>query len=185
MAIEREPQNALPYHRLAVMRAKDGKFEEANELFLQALRLAPSDAQLIGDVGYCYYLQHRLDEAEQVLRNALQIKPNDPTFANNLAMVLGEQGRYEESFALFRQVGSEEQAYANMAYVHTQRGELASARASYGRALTLNQTLRPAAEAMIQLSQYERRQRPTPNHAAGQGSVIPAAYIENIGQNRL
>ncbi|MEE8450936.1 MAG: tetratricopeptide repeat protein [Thermoguttaceae bacterium] len=161
-AIEREPQNPMPYHRLGVMRAKEGKFEEADELFLQALRITPSDADLISDIGYCYYLQNRLDEAGRVLERAFEMRPDDPAIGNNLAMVLGEQGRYDECFAMFHRVGSEEQAHANMAFIHAQHGNLDRAKANYSRALTLNQTLRPAAEAMVQLARYERFHAPSP-----------------------
>ena len=51
--VEKDPQNPAPYHRLGVMRAEQGRFQEANEQFDQALRLAPSNATLLSDVGYC------------------------------------------------------------------------------------------------------------------------------------
>jgi Tfp pilus assembly protein PilF len=190
-AIGREPQNAVPYHRLGVMRAKQGKFQQADELFLQALRITPNDAQLISDIGYCYYLQNRLDEAGQVLGRALEMRPDDPSIGNNLAMVLGEQGRYDECFSMFRRVGSEEQAHTNMAFVYAQHGDLERAKANYSRALTLNQTLRPAAEAMAQLARYEQSHTSPPSNIPEMQTasawprietVRPASFEQNVAR---
>ncbi len=154
-AIERDPHNATPHHRLGVLCARAGKFREAEEHFAEAVHLAQDNPQLLSDIGYTYYLQHRLDEAESALRQAFELKPDDPAILNNLAMTVGEKGRYAESLALFQRAGNPQQAYANLAFVYTQRGEVAQAKAWYSRALTEDKTLRPAAEAMIQLARYE------------------------------
>jgi hypothetical protein len=159
------------------MRAKQGRFEEANEYFDQALRLAPSDATLLSDAGYCYYLEHRLDEAEQTLRRALELRPNDPTICNNLGVLLGEQGRDRECLTMFRRTGTEAQAYANMAFVYAQRGDLEPAKASYGRALTLDQKLKPAAEALVQIAQHEQLTEPAPTPAP-----VPRAGSQLVGE---
>ncbi len=180
--IERDPEGPLPYHRLGVMRAKEGKFSEAEGYFTEALRLAPSDPALLSDVGYCYYLQDRLDEAEQILRRGLEIEPDNPAIANNLGILVGEQGRYDECLAFFQRTGAAESAYANLAFVYAQQGELEKAKAAYSRALTLNQNLRPAAEAMIQLAQHEQLQKQRPiaqsaprpeSHLAAQAIRLP------------
>jgi len=161
-AAEREPENPRPYQRLGVMRAKEGKFEEADEYLTQALLRKPDDPEILGDLGYSYYLQSRLDEAEQAFRRALEQKPRDATLLNNLAMVLGEKRCDDECMALLRQAGNEKQAYTNMGFIFAQRGDVAGAKACYSRALTLDQSLRPAAEAMIQLAQYEDAHRDLP-----------------------
>ncbi len=159
VVIAREPQNPIPYHRLGVMCAKEGRFSDADRHFARAHQLAPSNPDLLSDMGYSHYLQHRLPEAEEILRRALEMKPNDPAICNNLGLVVAEQGRDKECMALFRQTNTDAQACANLAFVYTQRGELEKAKANYSRALTLNQELRPAAEAMIQLAQHEQLHR--------------------------
>lgn len=181
VVMERDPQNPAPYHRLGVMRAKEGRFKEADELFAEALRRAPSDLNLLCDVGYSYYLQHRLEESEQVLRRALELKPQDERVCNNLAAVLGDQGRYPEALVLFQRVGSQAQASANLGFVYTQRGEIEKAKDAYARALAMDPNLRPAAEAMVQLSQYDRASatartpaRAEPRPAAAQVSEATA-----------
>jgi len=168
--IEKNADNPVPYHRLGVMRAQQGRFEEANQDFAEAIRLAPSDATLLSDAGYCYYLQHRLDEAEAILRRAHDLRPNDPAVSNNLGVLLGEQGRDHEALAMFRITGTEAQACANMAFVHAQRGEIDQAKASYSRALTMDQNLKPAAEALVQIARHERSFEPSPSAEPGRGA---------------
>jgi len=172
VVMERDPQNPTPYQRLGVMRAKEGRFKEADAFFAEALRRAPSDTNVLCDVGYSYYLQHRLEESEQVLRRALEIKPQDERVCNNLAVVVGDQGRDGEALVLFQRVGSEARAYANLAFIYTQRGEMDKAKGAYSRALALEPNLRPAAEAMVQLSQTERS--PAPARAPAPAERSPA-----------
>ncbi len=162
MIIVRDPTNPVPHHRLAVLCAKQGKFADADEHFAEALRLSPPNPRLMSDIGYSHYIQHRLDDAQSILRHALELTPGDAAITNNLAIVLGEQGRYSESLALFRRVGNEQQAYANVAFVYSQRGDIAEAKAWYGRALSVDDTMRPAAEALIQLTRYEQRDESPP-----------------------
>jgi len=157
--IEKEPQNPLPYHRLAVMRARAGRFPEANEYFDKALALGQPNATLLSDAGYNLYLQGRAEEAEKLLRQAVELKPRDASTCNNLAILLSEKGAYGESLALFRRAGNEAQAHASLAFMLAQQGELEQARTHYSRALSLDPNLRPAAEAMVQLAGYEKMQQ--------------------------
>ena len=60
---------------------------------------------------------------------------------------------------MFRRVGDEADALANLAYVHAQRGEHQQAMQLYSQALSHNGDLRPAAEAMLALDKH-RKQHP-------------------------
>lgn len=159
-AIRRTPQNAEPYHRLAVMQARRGQFAEAERNFTQALSICPDGAQIHGDAGYFRYLNSQLPEAERHLRRAMELDPNNAAYANNLALVLGEQGRYADCFNLFRRTGSETQAHANMAFVLAQHGEYQRALEAYNRVLSADPKNRPAAEAMIELSKLIASKQP-------------------------
>jgi Tfp pilus assembly protein PilF len=52
---------------------------------------------------------------------------------------------------------SEAEAYANLGYVAVQRGDGRAAVQYYSRALDLDPTLKPAAQAMVQLAELRRR----------------------------
>lgn len=152
--IKENPKQVEPYHRLAVLAAKEGNFAEAEAYFQKALAAGPATAELLSDMGYALYLQDRLPEAEKALRRAVEVDPNYLAAHNNLGLVLGQQGKFDAAMASFRKAGSAAQAHANMGYVYATRGELDQAEREYSRALTLDQELRPAAEALIQVARY-------------------------------
>jgi Flp pilus assembly protein TadD len=164
--IQRHPKDPAGYHGLALLYAKQGQFKEAEPCFTRALALAPDEADLLGDMGYFCYLCSRSQEAERYLRRAMELEPNQATYGNNLALVLGEQGRDKESLDLFRRFGTEERAYANMAFVYAQRGDYAKALETYNRVLTGDPKDRTAAMAMLQVSKLQdQRQRAGPQIA--------------------
>lgn len=152
--IERAADDPRPYHRLAIMNAQDGHWENAKQLFEQALQLAPSDADLLGDAGYFYYLIGEMQQAETLLTRAVRTDPTAAKHSNNLAILLGENGRYDESLDLFRRNGSEAEAFANLGFVLAQRGDVEQAVKAYSQALTLDDSLQPAAEALVELARH-------------------------------
>jgi Flp pilus assembly protein TadD len=158
--IQRYPKDPAGYHGLALLYAKQGQFKEADPCFARALALAPNRADLLGDMGYFYHLCSRSQEAERYLRRAVELEPNQPIYGNNLALVLGEQGRDQESLDLFRRFGTEEQAGVNMAFVYSQRGDYAKALELYNRVLTQDPRDHTAAMAILQVARLQdERQR--------------------------
>lgn len=158
--IRQSPDNPVPHHRLAVLYTKRGRFKEADEHFSRALALKPDDPRLLNDVGYFYHLASRPKEAERCLRRAVEIEPANRAFSNNLALVLADQGRRDECFEVFRRAGSEKEARANYAFVLAQQGEYKQALDLYDRVLTEDQSMRAAADAMIELSQLVPPKKP-------------------------
>lgn len=152
--IRRSPKNPFPYHRLAVISAQQGKPAEAEKYFSSAMALKPDDPELLCDLGYFYYLSGRLQEAERYMRQAVEIEPNDARYCNNLALVVGGQGRDDESVAFFSRTNSPNDALLNHAFVLAQRRDYQRAMDAYDRALTQDRSSRVAADALIELSKY-------------------------------
>jgi Tfp pilus assembly protein PilF len=151
--LTKQPQNQLALHRLGVLAAKTGEHEQAARHFDAAARLGPPSAELLNDIGFNLFVMGRLQEAEGVFRQAIAADPQNRSARNNLGLVLGETRRYDESLAEFRRGGKgEAEAQANLAYAQTQAGDMAGARSSYHRALTLDKELKSAAEALVQLA---------------------------------
>ena len=67
----------------------------------------------------------------------------------------------------FRNAVGEAEALANLGYIQSQLGYYDMAQATLDRALTLNPELKPAAEALVQLAQAQRKLPP-------QGSSPPS-----------
>lgn len=154
-ALKNYPPNQLVHHRLGVLAAQQSRFEEAAEHFDTAARLGPPSSDLMNDFGYNLYLMDRRPEAESAFRRALEINPQNKSARANLAMLLGESRRFDESLAEFRRAGTEAEAQANLGYVKTQTGDLDGAVACYHRALALDDSLKPAAEALLQLTRHQ------------------------------
>lgn len=158
--IEKNPQHPLPHHRLGVMAAREAKYDEAEQHFMRAMQLAPPSVELLSDVGYCYYLLSRLDEAEQILRQGVAAEPANKMVNNNLALVMAAKGDFAQSARAFRRVNEEGQARANQAYALSQNGNLEQAREEYLAALTADNTLTTAAKALLQVDEaYKREQQ--------------------------
>lgn len=149
--VKENASNPLPHHRLGVLASREAKHDLAEQHFRKAITAAPPSTKLLSDVGYFYYLQDRLDEAEQVLQKAHQQEPSDKTVCNNLALVYGARGDFREALAYFRKVNDEAKARANLAYVLSQHGKLDAARGEYLAALTMDNKLRRAAKGLLQV----------------------------------
>jgi HEAT repeat protein/Flp pilus assembly protein TadD len=154
--LESAPGNVKYCHRLAVVNARKGDHIAASQYFQKAQKLSPHDSDLLTDYGYELYLQDDFVEAERVLKQALRSKPNNQRAINNLALVYGEQGRINDSFTLFRQVLTEAEANANVAYIHVQRGEGDKAIKRYSRALSLDSNLKSASNALLQIAEMQK-----------------------------
>jgi tetratricopeptide (TPR) repeat protein len=99
------------------LRAKRGQHAEAQQYFLAALQQQPDAVSVINNLALSYALDGKADKSEALLRKAAASGHDDRRVRQNLALVLGLQGKYEEA----RQVASadltEQEARANMAYL--------------------------------------------------------------------
>lgn len=176
------PNDANSLHRLGVIAAKLDQPQEANAYFMAALRNKPHDSEILTDLGYSLYLQNDLPAAETALRQARREDVTNERALNNLAMVVGAQGRTDESFALFRRDLSEAEAMSNVAYLQARTGDVNRATQSYSQALTLNSDLDKASIALLQIAErdYVAKQRAAynANLAAAQPTPPAAAPVQ-------
>lgn len=90
-----------------------GDHAGAQRYYEAALKIVPGEPAVLSNLGLSYALAKRLDDAERVLREAAQRGP-DARVRQNLALVLGLQGRFAEAEAILRQDLSPEEAAANV-----------------------------------------------------------------------
>lgn len=167
------PNHKLVPRRLAVVTSKLGDYEAANQYFEAALKTDPHNAELLADYGYSLMLQNDMTAAEEQLRVALQEAPGDKRVLNNLALVIGHNGNFDESFELFRKVGGEASAWTSLGYVHVQRGDGPKATDCFSRALTVDDRFEPAAQALVQIAERKKQPRGTPAPEA----VVHADFV--------
>jgi Tfp pilus assembly protein PilF len=161
--LELDDENGEACHRLGVVLMSQGQLDEGLLYLEQANLLLPDQADVLADLGYAYIESGQVEQALPLLQSAYQQNPEDERIINNLAQALGYTGEYDRSFALFKEVMTEAEATANLAYIHAQTGNGAKAMELYSRALDLDPELRPAANALIQLAEMRNKfdaQRP-------------------------
>ena len=92
-----EPYNAAAINALGYTLADlTERYDEAEQLILQAYELQPSDASIIDSMGWISYRLGRLREAERYLREAWESMPNAEVAAH-LGEVLWVNGKQQEA----------------------------------------------------------------------------------------
>ena len=154
--LESKPQSVAVCNRLGVVCTRMSKHDDANKAFTKALELEPENVELLTDFGYSLYMRGDLSRAEVQLRKALQGDPLNERATNNLGIVKGQQGEFEESLQLFGRVVTPAEAHSNLGFIHVQRGEGKLAERQFSLALTLDKELESAALALVQLAEIKQ-----------------------------
>ncbi len=149
--LDQDPQHLASLHRMAVTSVGQERLDEAIQFFQQGMAAGEPNAEFLGDYGYALYLAERMDESEKVLRQSLRLAPDSARVTNNLAMVVGRNGNYNESYQLFQSAGNESQALANLAFVQSQQGDVTFAKKNYHSALDIDPSLKVAANGLMEV----------------------------------
>jgi Flp pilus assembly protein TadD len=96
-----------------------GRENEARRLYRQALEIAPDEPSVLSNLGMSYLLAGDLRSSETYLKKAVRQPGADSRVRQNLALVVGLQGRFEEAQSIARAELSKDQADANVAYLKT------------------------------------------------------------------
>lgn len=94
-----------------------GQRDEARQNYRKALDLKPNEPSILSNLGMSYVLEGDLRTAETYMRSAAQQPNADSRVRQNLALVVGLQGRFDEAEKIASQELSAEQAQANVTYL--------------------------------------------------------------------
>ncbi len=94
-----------------------GRHTDAQRYYLTALKIVPDEASVLSNLGLSYALSKNLRNAEATLRRAAAGRPVDPRVRQNLALVVGLQGRFADAEAITRADLPPDEAAANVAYL--------------------------------------------------------------------
>ena len=114
-----------------------GRHEEAQRYYASALKIMPDEPSVMSNLGLSYALSKDLRRAEETLRSASAKGNTDKRVRQNLALVVGLQGRFQDAETIARADLPQDEAAANVA---TLRRMLAQ---KGGTATTLKKTIRP------------------------------------------
>jgi len=96
------PNNAPVLNYFGYMLADRGvRIEEATSMIQHALKEDPSNGAYLDSLGWAYYKQNKLAEAEESLRKAVDRDGHDPTILSHLAEVYLKLGQNERAAELF------------------------------------------------------------------------------------
>jgi Flp pilus assembly protein TadD len=116
-----------------------GRHEEAQRYYASALKIMPDEPSVMSNLGLSYALSKDLRRAEETLRRASAKGNTDKRVRQNLALVIGLQGRFQEAETIAKADLPPDEASANVA---TLRRMLAQ---KGGTATNLKKTIRPRA----------------------------------------
>jgi Flp pilus assembly protein TadD len=94
-----------------------GRHEDAQRYYETALKIVPDEPSVLSNLGLSYALSKQLPRAEATLKRAAAGQRVDPRVRQNLALVVGLQGRFAEAESIARADLPAEEASANVAYL--------------------------------------------------------------------
>lgn len=94
-----------------------GEHAMARQAYTQALLLAPQQPSLHANLGLSYAMTNELTQAENHLRQAVSLPGASTRVRQNLALVIGLQGRFDEARAIYASELPPEAVEANMSYI--------------------------------------------------------------------
>lgn len=166
-ALKLRPEFVTARNRLGITLNKLGKHAEATQAFEAAIARNPGSAYLYNNLGFSLYLENRLTESERALQRALELRPTFSRARMNRGVVLAKLGRFDEAFGEFTLVGSEADAYYNLAMIQADAGHYPQAQRSLEAALARNPAFEPA---RIKLAEVAER-----NNLLYPGGNLPVA----------
>lgn len=137
----------LYFNALGSMLYDRGRYDDAEQAFLQSLDADPDNVHALRNLGGIYYALGRPDEAASTFQSALEIRPNASLYSN-LGTIFFSRGLYSKAVTAFEDAlamdGASNQYiyWLNLADAYRQLpGKQDEARRSYGRALQILDSL--------------------------------------------
>jgi Flp pilus assembly protein TadD len=92
---------------------------EARALYQKALQIEPNEPSVLSNLGMSHLLEGNLAEAETYMKKAVAQPGADSRVRQNLALVIGLQGRFDEAERIAAGELPAEEAAANVAYLRS------------------------------------------------------------------
>jgi len=94
-----------------------GRHAEAQRHYATILKMVPNEPSVLSNLGLSYALDKKLPQAEATLRQAAALAHAGPKVRQNLALVVGLQGRFAEAEKIAGADLPPDQAAANVNYL--------------------------------------------------------------------
>jgi Flp pilus assembly protein TadD len=102
-AMTEQPQNTDLMSEMAMVSEKLKRFDEMESVLRELINRKPDDPQAFNALGYSLADRNiRLDEARQLVTQALKLAPDDAYIQDSLGWVAFRQGQYAEALQLLQ-----------------------------------------------------------------------------------
>jgi Flp pilus assembly protein TadD len=108
---------------LGTLHSKKGENAEAQQYYLAALEKKPDAVPVINNLALSYALDGNAQKAEALLRRASADGASDKRIRQNLALVLGVQGKFDEAREMASVDMTEDQTKSSVAYMRNMISE--------------------------------------------------------------
>jgi tetratricopeptide (TPR) repeat protein len=137
-----DPNNTMPWTRLAAAHMVREEFEDAAEGLLKAIAIDPVNAEFHVMLADTYTQMERFDQAVEHYQRAIALKPQLAEAHNNLGVLFLEQGKREEAKEQFLRALLPQpdfpDAMSNLATVYGLEGDTAKAQQLWEAVLQLD-----------------------------------------------
>ncbi|MBI4509749.1 MAG: tetratricopeptide repeat protein [Deltaproteobacteria bacterium] len=142
-ALKRWPEDEQLRHARAELEDRKGSPDQAVAFMRPLLERDPDNVLALNFVGYSYASRGiHLDRAEQMLRRAVHLQPDDGQVLDSLGWLLFRQGKLDEATSTLeradRLAPGEPEILLHLGVVYEARGDLVRARDVFARALSLD-----------------------------------------------
>lgn len=129
-----------------------GVFKDRMSFWQSAVKTSPHSPLAHRNLGAMYYLDGKLDRAEEESMEALRINPYEPMANNNLGLIFMKKGRMEEAEQLFlRELSFNpdyDNANFNLGLLYYRQGKIKRAMQLWEKTIEINPGYKDAYEAM-------------------------------------
>jgi Flp pilus assembly protein TadD len=136
--------SAIGWNALGLLYGASANLAAGEEALRAAVAAEAFSDQWRNDLGYNLLLQNKTDAAEAEFRTALELNPNSIRSHNNLGMVLARRGDLKGALAEFRFGADEAAAHNNLAVVLMEIGRYEESREELVKSLAIRRYFAPA-----------------------------------------
>ena len=140
-SLEVTRSNSLIHNNLGMALAAQGKMDQAEAHYAEALRLNPNFALAHNNLGMALAKQGKMDEAEGHFAEALRLNPVFAGAHNNLGMALAAQGKMDQAEAHYAEAlrldPNFAEAYNNFGVALTKQGKIDEAITMFQKAIQI------------------------------------------------
>jgi len=129
-----------------------GSEESSAPLYEEAIRLEPANSELLTDYGYSLYLHGDLVKAEETLKHAVELDPENRRAHNHLGFIYACLEKTRPAMQHFQAAGcKDEETLCNLGLAFAMSGQIENSRKMYQLALKRDPKFEVAVRGMNSL----------------------------------